>query len=537
MDHDRAALRLSAPTRAALVAVPAGFLAVFFVWPLVNILGRGLTPGAITDVLTDPGLRAVAWFTLWQAVASTLLTLLLGLPMAFVVARYEFPGRRVVLALMTAAFVLPTVVVGAAFLALLPDRWHGTVGAVVVAHVFFNYAVVVRTVAALWAHLDPRLEEAARVLGATRWRVLREITLPLLRPAIAAAASITFLFTFTSFGVVLLLGGPLHPTLEVEIYRLTTQSLDLAAAGALAVLQLAFLGALLWWWSRSQERRSTALRLRAAVEVRQRPRGWGRLLLAANLVVFTVLIGVPMARLLERSFATPAGYGLDWYRALGRPGPGGGRLVDPLAAVRLSVGYALAAAAIAVAVGVCAAITIASAGRRASGRALDTGLMLPLGTSAVTIGFGFLITFDEAPLDLRGSWMIVPIAHALVATPFVVRAVLPVLRSIDPGLRDAATVLGAPPGRVWWEVDRPLMTRAVLVGAAFAFAVSIGEFGATAFLARTGSPTLPIAVVRLLGRPGAANVGQAYALAAILMVVTAVVILAVERLQAESSGF
>jgi thiamine transport system permease protein len=292
---------------------------------------------------------------------------------------------------------------------------------------------------------------------------------------------------------------------------------------------------LLWWWSRSQERRANALRLRAAAEVRHRPRGLGWLLLAANVAVFALLIGVPMARLLERSFATPAGYGLDWYRALGRPGPGGGRLLDPLAAVRLSVGYALAAAAIAVVMGVCAAIAIA--GGRRTGRALDTGLMLPLGTSAVTIGFGFLITFNEAPLDLRGSWIIVPIAHALVATPFVVRAVLPVLRSIDPGLREAAAVLGAPPGRVWWEVDRPLVARAALVGAAFAFAVSIGEFGATAFLARTGSPTLPIAIVRLLGRPGAANVGQAYALAAILMVVTAVVILAVERLQADSSGF
>ena len=114
--------------------------------------------------------------------------------------------------------------------------------------------------------------------------------------------------------------------------------------------------------------------------------------------------------------------------------------------------------------------------------------MLPLGTSAVTIGFGFLITFDEAPLDLRGTWMIVPLAHALVATPFVVRAVLPVLRAIDPRLREAASMLGAAPGRVWWEVDRPLLSAGGAVGAAFAFAVSVGEFGATAFLARPATP-------------------------------------------------
>ena len=159
-------------------------------------------------------------------------------------------------------------------------------------------------------------------------------------------------------------------------------------------------------------------------------------------------------------------------------------------------------------------------GRR-SGQALDTGLMLPLGTSAVTIGFGFLITFDEPPLDLRASWILIPLAHALIAMPFVVRAVLPVLRSIDPRLREAAAMLGAAPGRTWWEVDRPILARAALVGAALAFAVSIGEFGATSFLARAGDPTLPIAIARLLGRPGAANVGQAYALSVILMVVTA----------------
>jgi thiamine transport system permease protein len=155
--------------------------------------------------------------------------------------------------------------------------------------------------------------------------------------------------------------------------------------------------------------------------------------------------------------------------------------------------------------------------------------MLPLGTSAVTIGFGLLITMDRPPLDLRASPIIVPIAHALVATPFVVRALLPVLRAIDPRQREAAALLGAPPARTWAEVDLPVLARGAIVGAGFAFAVSIGEFGATSFLARSGTPTLPVAVVSLLARPGAINAGQAYALSVILMVVTALVVLAVDR--------
>ncbi len=521
--------------RLGLAAVPVAFLAIFFVWPLMTILGRGFSFGALGDVLTDPGLREVAWFTVWQAALSTALTVALGLPMAYVLGRYRFPGRSAVLAVVTAAFVLPTVVVGAAFLALLPESWHGSVAAILLAHVFFNYAVVVRTVSSMWSHLDPRLEEAARVLGASRWRTFWEITLPLLRPAIVAAASIVFLFSFTSFGVVLLLGGPSHPTLEVEIYRLTAQLLDLRHAAALAIIQLAFLALLLAWWSRSQERRAGALGLRPAAETRVAPRRPGQwALLAANLLVLAALIGLPVGRLVERSFHTTAGYGLDWYRALAEPGPGGAQIVDPLAAIRLSLGYALAATVVALVIGLTAAIAIAG-GRRA-GRALDTGLMLPLGTSAVTIGFGFLITFDRAPVDFRDSWMLIPLAHALIAIPFVVRVVLPVLRSIDPRLRESAAVLGAAPARVWWEVDRPLLARAAIVGAAFAFAVSVGEFGATAFLARTGSPTLPVAIARLLGRPGAVNVGQAYALSTILLVITALVVGAVEHLQGERAG-
>ena len=249
--------------------------------------------------------------------------------------------------------MLPTVVVGAAFLALLPDDWHDTVSAIVIAHVFFNYAVVVRTVSGMWAHLDPRLEDAARVLGASRWRVLREVTLPLLRPAVVAAASIVFLFTFTSFGVVLLLGGPSHPTLEVEIYRQTAQLLDLETAAALAVLQLVFLGVLLWWWSRSQARQAVALRLRPAAETRTRPRTTGQwAYVLANLGVFAALIAVPLARLVERSFATPTATASTGTAPSASLVPAAAASSIRSTAMRTSLGYAVAAAVLAVVLGV-----------------------------------------------------------------------------------------------------------------------------------------------------------------------------------------
>ena len=519
----------------AVSALPGTFLGVFFAWPVAAIVARGLDGGALLEVLADTGLRRVAWFTLWQAVASTVLTLVLALPGAYVLARYDFRGRRVVRALVTVPFVLPSVVVGAAFVGLLgrngplaPLGLDRSVAAVLVAHAFFNYAVVVRTVGGLWAHLDPALEQTARVLGASRWRAFRHVTLPLLRPAIAAAGAIVFLFCFTSFGVVLVLGGPRRTTIEVEVYRQTAQLLDLQTAAALTLLQLVAVVALVTVHGRAQRRRAGALRLRPANEVLVRPRGRQRLLLAGNLLVMATLLGVPLASLVERSFASSEGYGLASWRALSSSRRGSTLFVSPLEALGSSLTYAVAATVLSTVVGGLAALAVARHTTVAA-RGFDALLMLPLGTSAVTVGFGFLVALDSPPLDLRRSAWLVPIAQALVATPLVVRSLVPVLRSVDERLKEVAATLGAPPWRVLREVELPLVGRALLVGAGFAFAVSLGEFGATVFLARPDRPTLPVAIVRLLGQPGPLNLGQAMAMSTILLVVTAAAVLVIER--------
>ena len=157
--------------------------------------------------------------------------------------------------------------------------------------------------------------------------------------------------------------------------------------------------------------------------------------------------------------------------------------------------------------------------------------MLPLGTSAVIVGFGFLVSLDTPPLDLRTSILLIPIAHALIALPFVMRAVVPVIRAIDDRLREAAAVLGASPWRAWREIDAPMLARGAFIGAGFAFAVSLGEFGATLFIARPDTVTIPVAIYRLLGQPGAANFATAMALATVLMILTAAAMLLIERLR------
>ncbi|CAN5861732.1 iron ABC transporter permease [soil metagenome] len=534
---------------------------LFFVYPVTSILLAGLAPAgqfqpaALFDVLGRPFVRDVAWFTLWQAVISTVLTVLLALPGAYLFARFEFPGKRLISALAIVPFVLPTVVVASAFLALLgprstlnqfivevlgvqpsPLRLEHTIWAILLAHVFYNYAVVLRVVGGVWAQLDPRLEEAARVLGATRWQAFRQVTLPLLRPAVASAVSIVFLFTFTSFGVILLLGGPRFATLEVEIYRQTAQLLNLEVAAALSLLQLTALGALLLVYSRYQARLAVGLRLLPARLTARAPRSRReRLFVAGNLSFIALLLGLPLAVLVERSLASPAGHGLGNYAALLATERSSALFVPPFQAIGNSLFFAVLATTVAVSLGLLASAVIAyRSGALAHG--FDALLMLPLGTSAVIVGFGFLLSLGRLPIDLRTSPLLIPIAHALLALPFVVRAVTPVMRSVDRRLREAAMVMGASPARAWREVDLPLIGRAALVGGGFAFAVSLGEFGATVFIARPEAPTMPLAVFRLLSQPGTLSFGMAMAMATLLMLVTAATMLLIDRFRGGAVG-
>lgn len=532
--------RASLVVRGALIVVPAAFIGLFFLLPIATVLWRGLGDdgaAALLDLGRSGRQRDVLWFTLWQAVVSTVATLAVALPAAATVAGLSDRARRVVRAVVTVPFVLPTVVVAGAFDELffatgLDDgglRLRHTVWAILIAHVFFNYAVVVRVVGTAWAALDGRQAEAARVLGATRLRAWREVTLPRLRPAIASAAAIVFLFSFTSFGVVLILGGPRRSTLETEIYRYAVSRTDLTTAAALAVVQLVAVLALVVVSTRLERRRPPTNRISRASRATGSVAGR-----RANLVVGALLLGGPLGVLFERSLSTGGGYGLEHYRSLGDrvrqlPAPATTALWN-------SVQYAVMATAIAVVVGVLASVVVVH-GRRGLARAFDLGLTLPLGTSAVTIGFGILIALDEPPVDFRTRWWIIPVAHALVGVPFVVRTMVPLLRSIDPALREAAAVLGAAPSRIRREIDLAIGLRGALVGGGFAFAVSLGEFGATSFLPRRpGDLTAPVALFRLLSTPGDVLRGQAMALAVVLMVLVAVAVFVIESSRGTTEG-
>jgi len=546
----------------ALYLLPLAFLAVFFFYPLARIFGVSLASAgggleALRKLVGTDYYARTLWFTVWQAAVSTLLTVLLALPGAYVFARYEFRGKTLLRALTTVPFVMPTIVVAAAFSSLLgprgrlnlwlmawrglerpPIQLHHTIWIILLAHVFYNYTVVLRMVGGFWANLNPRLEEAARVLGGSHWRVLREVTLPLLFPAIGAAALLVFIFCFTSFGVVLILGGPRFATLEVEIYRQTVHMFNLPLAAALSLLQILFTLGLMLIYTRLQTRISVPLEFRPRRVTQQRARTWSaRVLVIVNVAFMLALLVTPLLALVERSLSAgiEGGYDLRYYQQLSYSRRGSILFVPPWEAIRNSVAFGTATVILALALGTPAAQLLARPRSRLV-RWLDPLFMLPLATSAVTLGFGYIIALDKPPLNLRASLALVPLAHTLVALPFVIRSLLPVLRGIQPGLREAAAVLGASPWRVWREVDLPIVGRALLVGAVFAFTVSLGEFGATVLIARPQYPTLPVAIYRFLGQPGVANYGQALAMSSLLMLVCAVGFLAIERFRIGKVG-
>ena len=544
-------MRLRRPlTLLGLAALPLLVLGVFFVLPVAGMLGRGFwpdgvfDPGAVVEVLGRPRVGRVVWFTLWTSALATALSVLLGLPAAYALHRLAFPLRSVVRAALLVPFVLPTVVVGVAFRQLLGEAgplgflgFDGTPVAILAGLVFFNVAVVIRTVGAAWETLDRRPGDAAAALGASPAQVFRTVTLPALRPTIVSAASVVFLFCATAFGVVLTLGGTRYSSVETEIYLLTKDLLDLPAAAALSILQLVAVVTLLVVAGRLRAVPDPTVSRVVTLPVRPR-RGDLPHLAATGLLL--VLVAAPIVTLVVGSLRVEGAWSLEFYRALQTEGSDQALAVPATTALLNSLRIAVDATWMSLLLGLLVAVAVT---RRSHSRperrirgVLDGVFMLPLGVSAVTLGFGFLITLDRPPLDLRDSALLVPIAQALVALPLVVRTLVPVLAGVDDRQRQAAASLGAGPLRAVLTVDLPAVRTPLLAAAGFAFAVSLGEFGATSFLARADRPTLPVVIFRLIGQPGELNYGMALAASVLLATTTALVMLAVERLRVPAIG-
>jgi thiamine transport system permease protein len=530
------------------LGVPADVLA----W-LASVRFRVAWTGLLPDVwVTYPRVRkGLFGFTTYQAALSTLASVVLGLPGAYVLARFEFPGRRTLKALTILPFVLPSIMVVVGFVAtfgqfgtvndLLAGLGLGrvqmlyTLELVVLAHAFYNAPLVTRMVGTAWENVDASAVETARSLGANPFRAFRDVVAPQLVPALAASAVLTFVFTFMTFPIVLALGGLQLATVEVWLYA-RVQQLDYETAAALATLETLFSLSLTYVYLRYEARRAASgtnnplprSRLLDADTVRE----W---LVRAGIAVYGVVVAfvflAPLASMVLASFGGAADPTLEWWRFLVERQSGS--RTQPSTAVWNSLLFGVGALALALPMGVVVAAFSARGGR--GRKVADAVLMAPIAVSGIVVGFGMLqslvlgVELFGVRISVVGPAVVVA-AHAVAGYPFVVRNVAPMLSSVDQRLVESARALGASRGRALWDVELPLVWPGVLAGAAFAFAISIGEFDATVLLASDGTYTMPVALKRyLVDRTAGPSVGPAAAMGTVLLIVTAASFVVIDR--------
>ena len=511
---------------------PLLFLGVLFFWPLSNILSRGFQGDWVFHLL-DVRDWQITWFTIWQAIVSTLLTVGFAIPAAYVLYRKRFAGQRILRSLITIPFMLPTIVVATGF-TIFRDAghlWSNPVVWIITAHVFLNYSLAVRTIGSFWMSLDLQTEEAAALAGAGRLRTVWSISLPQLKPALISAAASTFLYCSASYGVILVLGGGQVHSLETEIATAANTLLDLPKASALALIQT-MLSVVAFGITQTGGRANIGIEVGehdGDVKALDR-RDWFASLLTFPLIA--VLILAPMSLIVFKTFTEGEGFVGNFMNLAGR-GTRNQLNLSVVDSMGNSIRNMLISGAIALVIGILVSYLLAIPSKSAKqtfvNRVLDVAFLLPLGISTVVLGFGYLVTFGGYPLPLRETWLVTPLIQSVMSVPIVIRLVYPALVSVERSHFEAAATAGANRWQIWWFIELPMIRFSVYTAAAFAALVSLGEFGAASLLAYGDQTTLPTVLYTLISKPGGQNYGMAMAAATLIIGLTFAVVFAISR--------
>ncbi len=515
-----------------LTALPVLFLAAVLVAPVLRLLAEGLAPAAGAeplrwlDVWEDDFLR---WRVLWSFVQASItcaLALLLGLPVAWVLARLDFPGRTLALRLLMLPFVEPTLVAALGVLALWGPR--GLLGAPLAAagvdlqetpwlllygNLFFNLCVLVRAGVDALQQVSATRVAAARTLGASPWRAFWRVEWPAIMPWLVSALCLVFLYCFAGFGLALVLGGQRYATAEVEIYTLVAHELELGQASVLAVWMLGLTGLVALAYAFIERR--LAAPGRVSPVPRQRPSGAAQwLALWGAMGLLFVICAAPLLAVVWLALqALLVGQGAAVLAE-----------ADTLAALWNTLRFSAVALALATALGLLHALGVRALDAAAQARHAGTtpGLLallwraaafLPFVVSPVTVAFGLLLLYPQASASL----VMLIAAYVLLAYPFVAKSLAAAFDGLPASIEQAAATLGAPPWRVFRRVTLALVAPALRRGMAFAAATALGEFAVTLFLARPEWSTLSTLIYQHLGRPGQAHLDAALVLATVLM--------------------
>lgn len=539
------------PLPSTIVLLLLFFVPLLFTLSRAFITEEGFSFSRISGVLMDPYTQRIMLFTLTQAFLSTLASLLVALPGSYLLANYSFRSKRLILALSKIPFVIPSILVVLGFVIFFgnngflnqlmmklfkleqpPLRILYSFKAIILAHTFYNFPIIMNLVSTYWENMDRRCEAASCTLGATKVRTFFSITLPRLLPAIISAASLVFLFCFNSFAIIMVLGGgPKYTTMEVEIYRQARTLGSPEAASALAIFSIVATSLLLMLYNKSQAWLARSEQYnRTAHKAQRKPATLVGKLLALLYSLFTILFIVgPIASVVVRSFMASTSrsgaesFSLKWYRQLLSLERATGHMGSALQALSNSVVIGLLVALCTIPVAVTLSVGIRR--KKEHGSALELLCMLPMTVSSVIIGLGYLIVSTWIRGNTFTGYTLVVLAHMVIAVPFVLRTILPEMRKIPESYVRSSLTLGAGPLRTFLLIELPLLKSSMLTGGIFAFALSMGEFNATLTLSNSSIVTLPIVMYRLIG---SYNFQGACALGTILIAACALVFIITE---------
>lgn len=489
-----------------LALLPLGFLAVMVVAPLLA-LAFYENQGLVWQVLQDEYIQMrIGWTTL-QAALTCLFTLLLGVPVAWTLARLEFRGRRWILRLLMLPFVMPTLVAGMGVLALFGPRgllwagWEDTPYLLLYGNVFFNLPVLIRAAYQGFLQVPAARLETARTLGAGTWQRFWHVERPVLQPWLAGGMCLVFLYCFSGFGLALLLGGNRYATIEVEIYQLIAYELDTATASVLVwlVLLITALAGIAYAWL--SHRTASGRNIRPLTPEPPRTRTQ-KTMLAATLALLGLCCALPLLAVCFQAASAGASWQV-WQEA------------DTLAAAWNTLRFTFSAMLAAILLGILHA---ALARRVVWIRGLT---FLPFMVSPVCVAFGLLLLYPEWTASLP----LLIATYALLAYPFITKDILAAWDALPPNYTAAARSMGANPFQTALYVTAPLLLPSLRRGLTLAAATCVGEFAATLFLSRPEWQTLTTLIYRYLGTAGSDNHDRAMVLTAILMLLAFIVFL------------
>jgi len=519
-------------------------LAWLVLYPVLTVVGEAADRTALAAFVHRPAEWRALWASVWISVASVAFAAAIGVPLAFLFERFEFPARPLLGALVALPAVLPPLVGVIAFLFLYgesgfiaraiqrgfglanaPWRLQGA-GAILLVHAYSLYVYFYLLTRVGLARLDGSLLEAAQALGAGRWMTLRRVTVPLLRPALTGAALLTFMTALGSFSAPYVFGGGFRVMPTQIVASKLNGDLGLAMVETVALAAVALAGLALLRRTEGDDvlvalGKGTAPRRRTlrspGTRVLAAGAGWllATLLLLPHLTLVLVSL-VPYATWTTETL--PPSLSLVNYRRLfGEPE----RLQPLLNSLWMAAASTAGALALALAAG-----WLAVRRRVATRRLIEGLLVLPWALPGTVFAIALATTFAVSrPLALRwvlvGTPLVLPLAYLVRNLPITGRAVLAGYRQLDPALEEAAASLGAGRWRTLWRVTVPLLEPALAAGASLAFVTALGDF-VTSIVLYTYD-TRPIAM-EILSSLRLNELGIAAAFGVIVMVTSAAVL-------------